>query len=65
MLENNKIEIENSTCDKPLSVRYDNILTFDYHISELSKKLGNILLPRVSQHMNLSKMKMLMNTFFE
>ena len=60
-------EKENSTCEKHLGVYFDNRLTFDYHISGLCTKTCKKVnvLARVSQHMNLSKRKILMNAFFD
>ena len=50
-MEIGDFEIENSTCEKLLGVRFDNRLTFDYHISGLRKKASKKInaLARVSQ----------------
>ena len=60
-------EIENSKCEKLLGVHFDNKLTFDYHISGLCKKASKKVkaLARVSEYMNFSKRKILMNAFFD
>ena len=60
-------EIENSKCEKLLGIRFDNRLTFDYYISGLCKKASKKInaLARVSEYMNLSKRKILMNAFFD
>ena len=59
-------KIENGTCGTLLGVQFDNRLIFDYHISELCKNANKkINAPaRVSQYMNLSKRKILMDGFF-
>ena len=59
-------KIENGTCGTLLGVQFDNRLIFDYHISELCKNANKkINAPaRISQYMNLSKRKILMDGFF-
>ena len=66
-MEIDNFEIESSTYQKLLGVHFDNILTFDYHISWLCKKASQNIntLARVSQYMNLSKRKILMSPFFD
>ena len=66
-IEIGDFETENSKCEKLLGVHFDNRLTFDYHISGLCKKASKKInaLARVSQYMNLSKRKILMNAFFD
>ena len=58
-METGDFKIGNSKCEKLLGVRFDNRLTFDYHISGLSKKASKKTnaLAKVSQYMNLSKRK--------
>ena len=64
-IEIGNFEIENNTCEKLL--HFDNRLTFDCYISGLCKKASKKVnaLARVSQYMNLSKRKILMNAFFD
>ena len=64
-MEIGNFEIESSTYQKLLGVHFDNILAFDYHISWLCKKASQNIntLARVSQYVNLSKRKILMNAF--
>ena len=66
-MEIGDFKIENSAFEKLLGVHFDNRLTFDYHISGLCKKASKKInaLARVSQYMNLSKRKILMNAFFD
>ena len=60
-------ETKNSKCEKLLGFHFDNRLAFDYHISGLRKRASEKVnaLVRVSQYMNLSKRKVLMNAFFD
>ena len=60
-------DMEHSICEKLLVVHFDNRLTCDYHISKLCKKACTKInaLAKVSQYMNLSKRKILMNAFFD
>ena len=44
-MEIDDFRIENSTCGKFSGAHFDNRLTFDYHISELWKKLAKKLMP--------------------
>ena len=66
-IEIGDFEIENSKCEKLLGVHFDNRLTFDYHILGLCKKASKKInaLARISQYINLSKRKILMNPFFD
>ena len=65
-MEIGDFKIENSTCEKLLEVHFYKRSTFDYHLLGLCKKTckKNNALARVSQYMNLSKRKMLMNECF-
>ena len=56
-------EIENSTREKLLEVHFDNIRALSELYKKSSKKINT--LARVSQYMNLSKRKILMNAFFD
>ena len=57
--------IHNDHCEKILGVNFDNNLTFDIHISKLCKKAGQKLhaLSRISNFMNESQRKLIMNAF--
>ena len=59
-------QIENIKREKLLGIQFDNKLSFDYHLSEICKKANRKLyaLGRVTPYMNLSKIKILMNAFF-
>ena len=59
-------QIENTKREKLLGTKFDNKLSFDYHLSETCKKASRKLyaLDRVTRYMNLSKRKILMNAFF-
>ena len=61
------IDINNSTCEKLLGVKFDYKLTFDDQISELCKKASRKIhaLARVTPYMNIAKKRMLMNAFFK
>ena len=61
-----KFQIENTKREKLLDIKFDNKLSFDYHLSEICKKASRKLysLRRVTPYMNLSKRKILMNAFF-
>ena len=61
------IDINNSTCEKLLGVKFDYKLTFDDHISELCKKASRKIhaLARVTPYMNIGKKRILMNAFFK
>ena len=51
------IDINNSTCEKLLGVKFDHRLTFDDHIFELCKKASRKIhaLARVTTYMNIVK----------
>ena len=55
----------NNECEEPLGIKYDCKLTFDEHVSDVSKKPGLQLndLTRISPLMNISKRHTLMNAF--
>ena len=57
--------IHNSPCEKILGINFDNNLNFNIHISKLCKKAGQKLhaLSRMSNFMNVSQKKLIMNAF--
>ena len=57
--------ISNSSCEKILSVHFDNKLKFNIHVNKLCKKAGQKLhaLARVSTFMSMNQKKLLMNAF--
>ena len=60
-------DINNSTCEKLLGVKFDYKLSFDDHISELSKETSRKIhaLARLTSYMNMAKKRILMNAFFK
>ena len=60
-------DITNSKSEKLLGVKFDHWLSFDDHISELSKKASrkNHALPRVASYMNILKRRILINAFLK
>ena len=62
----NEYDIENSECEKLLSVKFDNELTFETHITDICRKGSRktYALARIAPHINLSKRCMVMNAFF-
>ena len=63
----NNFEIKNSDCKKLLSVKFDFKLRFDQHITDLCRTASRKIhaLARVTPFMNLSKRRLLMNSFFK
>ena len=61
------LNIVNSECEKPLSVKFDYKIIFNSHVSDLCKNAGRkINAPaRVAPYMNISKCRILMNNFFK
>ena len=61
------IDINNSTCEKLLGVKFDYKLTFDDHTFELCKKASRKIqvLARVTPYMNIAKKPILMDAFFK
>ena len=57
--------IENSDCQKLLGVKIDNKLTFDCHVSDMFKKAKRKInaLVRIAPFINISKRRILMNSF--
>ena len=60
-------DINNSTCEKLLGVKFDNKISFDEYITNLCKKGNRKLhaLSRITPYMNFSKRRILMNAFFK
>ena len=58
--------INNSKCEKLLSINVNCKLSFDNHIRDIRKKAGAKLnaLTRVAQYMNTEKKPLIMNAFF-
>ena len=57
--------IENSDCEKLLGVKIDNKMTFDCHVSDMFKKAKRKInaLVRIAPFINISKRRILMNSF--
>ena len=66
IVSRDNFEISNSKSESLLGNTFDNNLTFDYHISELSKKDNQKALAqtRVTLYINTSKKRTLMKAFF-
>ena len=60
------IELENSSSEKLLSIIIDSKLNFKEHLERLFKKASRKVnvLSRITPYMNLTKRKLLMNSFF-
>ena len=63
----NNFKIKNSECEKLLGVKFDSKLRFDQHITDLCRTASRKIhaLARVTPFMNLSKRRLLMNSFFK
>ena len=63
----NDFKIKSSDCEKLLGVRFDSKLRFDQHIRDLCRTVSRKIqaLARVMSFMNLSKRRLLMNSFFK
>ena len=61
-----EFSIENSDCEKLLEVKIVNKLTFDCHVSDMCKKANRKInaLARIAPLINISKWRILMNSFF-
>ena len=59
-------DIKIRECEKLLSVKFDNKLTFEKHISSICRKAcrKNCALTRIAPYMDLSKQPMDINAFF-
>ena len=56
--------IKNSECEKLLSVKFDNKLTFEKHITDICRNAGRktYALAKIPPYMDLSKRRMVMNS---
>ena len=63
----NNFKIKNSDCEKLLGVKFDSKLRFDQHVTDLCRTAGRKIhaLARVTPFMNLSKRRLLVNSFFK
>ena len=63
----NNFNIKNSDCEKLFGVKFDSKLRFDQHITDLCRTASRKIhaLARVTPFMNLSKRRLLMNSFFK
>ena len=63
----NNFKIKNSECEKLLGVKFDSKLRFDQHITDLCRTASRKInaLARVTPFRNLSKRRLLMNSFFK
>ena len=63
----NNFKIKKSDCEKLLGVKFDSKLRFDQHITDLCRRTRRKIhaLARVTPFMNLSKRRLLMNSFFK
>ena len=63
----NTFKLKNSDCEKLLGVKFDSKLRFDQHITDLCRTASRKIhaLARVTPFMNLSKRRLLMNSFFK
>ena len=63
----NSFKIKNSDFEKLLGVKFDSKLRFDQHITDLCRTASRKIqaLARVTPFMNLSKRRLLMNSFFK
>ena len=63
----NTFKLKNSDCEKLLGVRFDSKLRLDQHITDLCRTTSRKIhaLARLTPFMNLSKVRLLMNSFFK
>ena len=63
----NTFKLKNSDCEKLLGVKFDSKLRFDQQITDLCRRASRKIhaLARVTPFMNLSKRRLLMNSFFK
>ena len=63
----NNFKIKNSDCEKLLGVKFDSKLRFDQHITDLCRTASRKIhtLARVTPFVNLSKLRLLVNSFFK
>ena len=65
-MKTDKIELENTSSDKLLGIIIDSKLNFKEHLEGILKKASRKVnvLSRITRYMNLTKRKLLMNSFF-
>ena len=63
----NTFKIKSSDCEKLLGVKFDSKLRFDQHITDLCRTASRKIhaLARVTPFMNLSKRRLLLNSYFK
>ena len=63
----NTFKIKNSDCEKLLGVKFDSKLRFDQQITDLCGRASRKIhaLARVTPFMNLSKQRLLLNSYFK
>ena len=63
----NTFKIKSSDCEKLLGVKFDSKLRFDQHIADLCRTASRKIhaLARVTPFMNLSKRRLLLNSYFK
>ena len=63
----NTFKTKNDDCEKLLGVKFDSKLRFDQHVTDLCRKASRKIhaLARVTPFMNLSKRRLLMNSFLK
>ena len=61
-----KYDIKNNECEKLLGVKFDTKPTFEKHITDICSKASRKIyaLERIASYMDVSKRRMVMNTFF-
>ena len=66
-MKTDKIELENTSSDKFLGIIIDTKLNFKEHLEGILKKASRKVnvLSRITRYMNLTKRKLLMNSFFK
>ena len=59
-------EIKNTNCEKLLGIKVDSILNFNEHLDGIIKKASRKInaLSRITPFINISKRRILMNSFF-
>ena len=63
----NTFKIKSSDCEKLLGVKFDSKLRFDQHVTDLCRTASRKIhaLARVTPFMNLSKRRLLLNSYFK
>ena len=67
ILSVDNFKIKNSDCKKLLGFKFNSKHSFDHHITDLCRRANRKIqgLVRVASFMNLSKQRLLMNSFFK